>query len=105
MWQEFFRNEVFVMVGWNAEVNACPEADSFMVELRIDVFQDVKSMKEHKVDVDMTAIIDMVEEMIGKLREDIETSWQVHEGRLTKMNNKLTIKTQSLESTLPEVLR
>ena len=57
------------------------------------------------MDIEMTTIIDMVEEMIGKLHEDIETSWQVHEGRLTKMNNKLTIKTESLESTLPEVLR
>ena len=94
MWQEFFRNEVFVMAGWNAEMNACPEADSFMVELRIDVFQDVKAMKEHKVDIEMTTIIDMVE-MIGKLREDIETSWQVHEGRLTKMNNTLLLKTES----------
>ena len=91
----FFRNEVFVMAGWNAEMNACPEADSFMVELRIDVFQDVKVMNEHKVDIEMTTIIDMAEEMIGKLREDIETSWQVHEGRLTKMNNTLLIKTDS----------
>ena len=62
------------MAGWNAEMNACPEADSFMVELRIDVFQDGKAMKEHKVDVEMTTIIDMAEEMIGKLREDNETS-------------------------------
>ena len=35
-------------------MNACPEADSFMVELRIDVFQDVKAMNEHKVDIEMT---------------------------------------------------
>ena len=39
----------------------------------IDLFQDVKAMKEHKVDIEMTTIIDMAEEMIGKLREDIET--------------------------------
>ena len=77
-------------------MNACSEADSFMVELRIDVFQDVKAMNEHKVDIEMTTIIDMAQEMIGKLREDIEeTSWQVHEGRLTKMNNTLLIKTDS----------
>ena len=105
-WQEFFRNEVFVMAGWNAELNACPEADSFMVELRIDVFQDVKAMKEHRVDIEMTTLIDMAEEMIGKLREDIETLWQVHESRLTKVNNKLIIITESLESALrEEVLR
>ena len=61
MWQEFFRNEVFVMAGWTAEMNACPEADIFMVELRIDVFQDVKAMKEHKVDIEMTTIIDMAQ--------------------------------------------
>ena len=75
-------------------MNACPEADSFMVELRIDVFQDVKAMKEHKVDIEMTTIIEMAKEMIGKLR-DIETSWQVHEGRLTKVNNTLLINTES----------
>ena len=93
------------MDGWNAEMKACPKADNFMVELRIDVFPDVKAMKEHKVDIEMT-IIDMAEEMIGKLREDIETSWQVHDGRLKKMNNKLIVKTESLESTLrEEVLR
>ena len=73
-------------------MNACPEADSFMVELKIDVFQDVKAMKEHGVDIEMTTIIDMAEEMICKLREDIETSWQVHEGRLTKINNTLLTK-------------
>ena len=53
------------MAGWNAEMNACPEADSFMVELRIDVFQDVKAMKEHKVDIEMTTIIDMAKEMMA----------------------------------------
>ena len=105
-WQEVFRNEVFVMAGWNAEMSACPEPDSFMVELRIYALQDVKAMKEHKLDIEMTTIIDMAEEMISKLREDIETSWQVHEGRLTKRNNKLIIITEGLESMLrEEVLR
>ena len=32
-------------------------SDSFMVELRIDVFQDVKAMKEHKVDIKVSTII------------------------------------------------
>ena len=39
---------MFVMAEWNAETNACPNADSFMVELRIDVLQDVKAMTEPK---------------------------------------------------------
>ena len=58
MWQEYFRNEVLMSAGWNAEAmepNAYHKAedlnndddasmyghsDSFMVELRIDVFQN-----------------------------------------------------------------
>ena len=31
--------------------------DNFMVELRINVFQDVKAMKEHKVDIKVSTII------------------------------------------------
>ena len=42
---DFFRNEVFVMAGGNAETNARAETDSFMVKLRIDAFQDVKTLK------------------------------------------------------------
>ena len=67
------------MAGWNAEMNACPEADSFMVELRIDVF----------VYMEMTKNIDKVEEMIGKLRENIETSWKAQEGRLKKTEQQI----------------
>ena len=37
------------------------------------MLQDVKAMKEHKVDIEKTTISDMAEEMIGKLREDIGT--------------------------------
>ena len=66
------RNEVFMSAGWNAEAmesNAYHKAedwndddmevhiDSFMVELRVDVFQDVKAMKEHKVDIEVLTII------------------------------------------------
>ena len=58
LWQEYFRNEVLMSAGWNAEAmepNAYHKAedlnndddasmyghsDSFMVELRIDVFQN-----------------------------------------------------------------
>ena len=61
--------------GWNAEAmepNAYHQAedfnddvngtrdghsDSFMVELRIDLFQDVKAMKEYNVDFEVSAII------------------------------------------------
>ena len=68
-WQEYSRNEILMSAGWNAvamEPNAYHKAedlnndddasmyghsDSFMVELRIDVFQDVKAMKEHKGDI------------------------------------------------------
>ena len=65
MWQEYFHNQVFMSAGWNAEalephayhkaedLNNDDDAsmhghsDSFMVELRIDEFQDMKAMKEH----------------------------------------------------------
>ena len=75
LWQDFFGNEVFMSAGWNAEAlepNAYRKAedlngdddastfghsDSFMVELRIEVVQDVKAMKEHKVDIEVSTII------------------------------------------------
>ena len=58
---------------WNAEAmepNVCHKAEDlndddasmyvhgndFMVELRIDVFQDVKVMAEHKVDIEVSTI-------------------------------------------------
>ena len=50
--------------GWNAEameLNAYHKADghsdSSMVELRIEVFQDVKVIKEHKVDIEVSTTI------------------------------------------------
>ena len=64
-----------MMAGWNAEVmesnayhkaedwndnhNASTEvhSDRVRVELRIDVFQNVTSMKEHQVDIEVSAII------------------------------------------------
>ena len=75
LWQEYFRKEVFMMAGWNAEVmessayheaedwndndNASTEvhSDRVRVELRIDVFQNVTSMKEHQVDIEVSTII------------------------------------------------
>ena len=75
LWQEYFRKDIFMRAGWNAEVmesnayhsaedwndddNASTEvhSDSFRVEWRIDVFQNVKSMKEHKVDIEVSPII------------------------------------------------
>ena len=75
LWQKCFSNEVFMSAGWNAEAmepNAYHQAedlnddvngtrdghsDSFMVELRIDLFQDVKAMKEYNVDFEVSAII------------------------------------------------
>ena len=75
LWQEYFRNEVFMSVGWNAELtepNAHHKAedlnndddaslyghrDSFKVELRIDVLQDANAMQEHKVGIKVSTII------------------------------------------------
>ena len=38
-------------------MNACVHEDDFMVESRIDVFQDVKAMLEHNVDINVSSII------------------------------------------------
>ena len=77
-WQEYVRNEVFMSAGWNAEVldpsayhkaddlndnddtSTYGHSDSFMVELRIDVFQDVKAMNEHEVDIEVLMIVKQV---------------------------------------------
>ena len=44
---------------WNDDDNASTEvhSDSFKVELMIDVFQNLKSMKEHNVDIEVSTII------------------------------------------------
>ena len=75
LWQEFLRNEVFMKAGWGAvavepnahhkagslndddDASVCVHGDDFMVEPRIDVFQDVNAMLEHKVDIKVLAII------------------------------------------------
>ena len=75
LWQEFLRDEVFMTAGWDAVVvepnayhkagssnddddaNVCVHGDDFMVDSRIDVFQDANAMLEHKVDIKVLAII------------------------------------------------
>ena len=75
LWQEFLRNEVFMIAGWDAvavepkmyhearslnvddDASVCVHGDDFMVKSRIDVFQDAKAMLEHKVDINVLAII------------------------------------------------
>ena len=39
------------------DANMYGHNDSFMVELRIDAFQDVTAMKEHKMDIEVSTII------------------------------------------------
>ena len=66
LWQEFLRSEVFIKASWDAvavepnvyhkdgslgdddDACVCVHGDVFMVESRIDVFQDVKAMLEHR---------------------------------------------------------
>ena len=38
-------------------MHACVHGDDTMVELRVDVFQEVKAMLEHKVDINVISII------------------------------------------------
>ena len=74
--RSFLCNEVFMEAGWDAVVveplvyhiagslndddddkdaSVCVHGDDFMVESRIDVFQDVKAMLEHKRDSNLIA--------------------------------------------------
>ena len=53
------RNAYHQAEDMNDNFNATKDGhtDSVMVELRIDVFQDVKEIKEHKVDLKLSTII------------------------------------------------
>ena len=42
-----------------------------MVELRIDVFQDVKAMKQHKVDIEVSTIIGIEAKIVKQV-----SSWR-----------------------------
>ena len=44
-------------LGDDDDACVCLHADDFVVESRIDVFQDVKAMLEHKVDINVISII------------------------------------------------
>ena len=44
-------------LGDDDDASVCVHGDDFMVESRIDVFQDVKAMLEHKVDINVISII------------------------------------------------
>ena len=75
LWQAFLRNEDFMKAGWDAvakepkmyhkagsmgdddDACVCVHEDDFRVESRIDVFQDVKAMLEHKVEINVSSII------------------------------------------------
>ena len=79
------RNEVFIEAGWDAvagepnvyheagslgdndDACVCLHRDDFMVESRIDVFQDVKAMSEHKVDINVISIIGPGQGTEGKI--------------------------------------
>ena len=43
-------------LGDDDDACVCVHGDDFMVESRIDVFQEVKAMLEHKVDINVIAI-------------------------------------------------
>ena len=83
-------NELFMSDGWNAEAmepNAYHQAedlddndnatkdglsDRVMAELRIDVFQDVKAMTEHNVDLEVSTIIGTETKIVEKV-----SSWKL----------------------------
>ena len=102
LWQECFRNEVCMKAGWDAvavEPNAhhkdknlnddddasmCVHGDDFMVASRIDVVQDAKAMLEHKVDIEVLAIIGPGQNIKGQDRETSlvwKTRW-CHAGQI-----------------------
>ena len=57
----------------NDDDNASTEvhSDSFRVEWRINVFHNVKSMKEHKVDIEVSTIIGIETKMVQQV-----SSWK-----------------------------
>ena len=72
----FFRNEVFVSARGNAEAmepNAYPKAeywgddDSFTVEWRMNVLQDVQALKEHNVDTTSATINEMATKIVKQV--------------------------------------
>ena len=102
LWQEWFRNGVFVKAGWKAvavepnvhhkvenlndddDASTCVHGDDIMVKSRIDVIQDAKAMSEHKVDIEVLAIIGPGQNIKGQDRETspvLETRWD-HAGQI-----------------------
>ena len=101
MWQEFCDHEVIMIVGVNAEAmepNAYHTAEywdvddsasavvcreRFMVASRIDVFQNVEALKEHKVDSALATIVG-AKTMIAKQVSDCRPAgitWVILEPR------------------------
>ena len=88
LWQEFLRNEVLMKAGWDAvaeepnvyhkagslgDACVCVHGDDFMVESRIDVFQDVKAMSEHKVDINEISIIGLGQGTEAKIVKRVQS--------------------------------
>ena len=44
-------------LGEDDDACVCVHEDDFMVESRVDVYQDMKAMSEHKVDISVISII------------------------------------------------
>ena len=94
LWQEFLGNEVFMKAGWDAvavepnvyhkagslgdddDASVCVHGDDFMVETRIDVFQDLKAMLEHKLDINVISIIGLGQGTEAKIVKGV-LSWSL----------------------------
>ena len=57
------------------DASMCVHGDDFMVESRIDVVQDAKAMSEHKVDIEVLAIIGPGQNIKAKIVKRV-LSWR-----------------------------
>ena len=66
------------------DASMCVHGDDIMVESRIDVVQDANAMSEHKVDIEVLAIVRPGQNIKGQDRETslvMETRWY-HAGQI-----------------------
>ena len=126
--RSFFRNELFMRAGWNAEamepnvyhkaedLNDDDDAsmyvrgDDFMVELMIDVFQDAKVMSEHKVDIEVSTIIRLGQNTKAKIVKRVSSrrpagiTWvRLEQSRAAALTPRTAATTKTTKNTSDEL--
>ena len=111
--RRFFRTEVFVSAGGNAEAMEpsayhkaeCWDDDSFTVEWRMDVFREVKALKEHKVDITSATITETSTKIVKQVSNwrPAGTSWLKLEPKAAVLTPNTTATTRTTRNTLNEL--